>query len=314
LSASPAIIVAAFDAHVWVVDNDEQKFIRVDELTGEQTSYAFANGGGFVFAASAGPDGSLWYLDGLNNTDVWRIRSDGRYDSTAVYKHTHFLPGSPVGDELGDMWFTSPSTQSIVRIDAAGAIVTIPVPARYRLPGILARDSDAALWFSTEDGIAWRDRRGRFGDVKTTSPNYLTSCSGGGAAYLSLTRETYAHADDYVVGWATTAGAHREVRRWRLPARPTPKPIARPIEVTCGLCVAPTSAKPVPPRVILLGCTRSMAWVRVGDTIERVRGDGHVDGDAMESLSIVSTLAHATSPRVWIYDSKGQRLIELALR
>jgi hypothetical protein len=314
LTAPPAIIVAASDAHIWVVANDEQKFIRVDELTGEQTSYGFANGGGFVVAATVGQDGSLWYLDGLNNTAVWRIRSDGRYESTEIFARTHSIPGKLAGDELGDVWVTTASSQSITKITAAGSLVTLPVPNEYRYPGLLVRDSDGVLWFSTEVGIAWRDRRGHFGGFKTASPNYVRSCLGGGAAYLSLARETYAHADDYIVGWATIAGGHREVRRWHLPAAPTPKPMrVILLPVSCGLCGGGLG-KPRPSRIVLLGCTKSTAWVRVGDMIERVRDDGHVDDVALGALGIVSNLANAMSPRVWIYDSKGQRLLELALR
>jgi len=313
LTKPPAIIVAASDAHVWVVTNDIQQFIRVDELTGEEDSYAYANGGASVFAAAEGPDGSLWYLDGLNNTRVWKIGSDGHYKSTAVLERLHTLPANLAGDERGRVWLTQVQTPSIVRIDPGGGLVTVSIPSAYRLPGLLVRDSAGVIWFSTEDGVAWRDRQEHFGGVKAPHPSYITSCLGGSAAYLSIAPETYAHADDYFVGWVTTAGTHRQVRRWPLPARPTPRPFAA-VRKVCGLCGNPYSTKLLPPRVELLGCTTSSAWVRVGDTIESVHDDGRVAAVHIDALGSVHAAADLVSPRVWLYDAKTQRLMELALR
>ena len=312
MTEPPDNIVAASDAHVWVVANKNQEFIRVDELTGEQSSYAYANGGASVFAAAAGPVGSLWYLDGLNNTTIWKIDSDGRYNSTAVFQRIHALPGSLAGDELGRVWFTLSETQSIARIEAAGGLAAVAVPNEYRLPGILVRDSIGVLWFSTEDGVAWRDRHGHFEGVKAPNPSYIASCLGGSAAYLSVASESYAHADDYFVGWVTTAGTHRQVRRWPLPAPPKPKPLRIGSVSTCGVCGGP--AKPTPPRKVLLGCTNSTAWVRVGGTIDRLQSDGRVNAVRIDAIGSVPATANLTSLRVWIYDAKAQRLIELALR
>lgn len=313
LTKPPAIIVAASDAHVWIVTNDEQKFIRVDDLTGEQSSYAYANGGASVFDASEGPDGSLWYLDGLNNTTVWKIGSDGRYSSTAVFERTHTLPASLAGDQDGQVWFTQVQTPSIARIDAGGRLVTVPVPSKYRLPGLLVRDSAGVLWFSSEDGVAWRDRRGHFGGVEAPNPSYITSCLGGSAAYLSVAPESYAHADDYFVGWVTTAGTRRQIRRWPLPAPPTPKPLKIGPVSTCGTCGGGYN-RPSPPRIVLLGCTNSTAWVRVGDTIERVQNDGRFGAVRIDALGSAPATANVAAPRVWIYDARAQRLLELVLR
>jgi streptogramin lyase len=313
LTEAPAILVAASDAHVWVVANNNQEFIRVDELTGEHSSYAYANGGASVFAAAEGPDGSLWYVDGLNNTVVWKIGSDGRYSSTAVFERTHTLPGSLAGDERGGVWFTQSQAPSIARIDSGGGLVTVSVPTEYRLPGLLVRDSAGVLWFTTEDGVAWRDRRGHFGGVKAPHPSYVTSCSDGSAAYLSVATESYAHADDYLIGWVTKAGVHRQVRRWPLPAPPKPKPL-RIGPVSCGLCGGAYSGRLKAPRIVLLGCTISTAWVRVGDTIERLQNDGRVADVRIDALGSVPAMANLVSPRVWLYDANAQRLMELALR
>ncbi|MDQ6780322.1 MAG: hypothetical protein M3Z37_04100 [Candidatus Eremiobacteraeota bacterium] len=69
----------ASDGAIWIAADHEQAFIRVDVQSGAHTSFGYPNGGASVLTAAAGSEGSLWYIDGLNNGDVFRIERDGQF-------------------------------------------------------------------------------------------------------------------------------------------------------------------------------------------------------------------------------------------
>ena len=310
------LIVAASDGHVWMALNEDQRFIRVDALNGESTSYGFANGGASVLSAAAGPYGSLWYIDGLNNTTVWRIDSDGSYRSFAIAG----LPLAPLGDlardDEGGVWVVRGGAQTIIDLDSSGALSkTVSLPPEYSVPARLTRASDGSLWFVHSDGIAWFDAQQHVGSFKMSVPRYIVSCSDRGVAYLRLATEPYAHADDYIVGWADTTGLHPEVRRWPVPPSP-PTPSPRPLfylrTVGCGICGG--TSKIVPPRITLLACTTSSAWVRVVDVIERVPRNGPVTSKRLDALATTAENMGVVGPHAWIYDVKPHRLLELGFR
>ena len=95
---------------------------------------------------AAGPDGNMWYTDGLANT-IGRITPAGTI--------TEFRIPTPDSDPHriakgpdGALWFTQGNINMIGRITPAGAVTEFRVPLKDGVPLAIAAGPDGNIWFT----------------------------------------------------------------------------------------------------------------------------------------------------------------------
>jgi hypothetical protein len=321
LKEAPDAIVPSNDGHVWIASNAAQAFIRIDALTGAQSTYHYDKGGASVEDAAAGDSGSLWYLDGLNTEDIWRIESDGRFGGIPVGDPGK-VRASTVASINGDHAIATISPRNeLIPFDSSGLAKPISLPAKYVSPGIITVSADSTAWFTINGGIAWRTPSNTFGSTTVADVAYLTACGDSSAATMSWTGDPRQHADDYRITWVDTAGGARSARRW--PAPPPPSPNPRPSlhsisVVTCGMCGGIVVRRPQR-SLQLLRCTPSTAWVQIDERLDWLASNQEIRSFDLGALISegVDDQAAAEFPdaqHVWVYSVKSQRLVEIQLR
>jgi len=158
LGEAPDEIVTADDGAVWIASNQLQAFVRVSAATGRSTEFGYANGGATVLGAAAGDDGSLWYLDGLNNTQVWRVDTSRRVRALSLQPATKVGPGAIASFAEASQSPAAVYRDEIVRFADDGSRHVWLMPRGHAAGSPLAVGSDGTLWFTTyttTTGVGW---------------------------------------------------------------------------------------------------------------------------------------------------------------
>lgn len=318
LGEAPDAVVVSNDGHIWVASNAAGAFIQMDTLTGAQSTYRYDKGGAIVTDAVAGNDGSLWYLDGLNTEDIWRVGRDGRFSGISLGDPGHVMAGALASRNGASAIATEPAQNQLLPFDDRGTGAPIAVPREDGSPWSIARSTDGTIWWSRYRGIDWRTSVGRFGSAEVPDVSYLAAC-GTSAATLAWMHDAGHHRDDYRLSWIDTGGHVAEVRRWPAPPpTPTPRPTLLKVGVTtCGMC---GGIAHMPPRrsIGLVYCTPSTAWVQIGDSLTWLEASGKIRsfdlGQLIAGADDEAAADFPDAPRVWLYSVKSQGLVELELR
>jgi streptogramin lyase len=126
------------------------------------------------FSVAAGPDGAIWYADGLN-AEIGRITLDGTVKSYPLEGSASTAYALRLGPD-GNLWFLDGNQESIGRITPGGMVTEFPVPGRPFL-GDLAAGPDGNLWFTNgivlPDLIAGGEPEG--GTIGRITPNGTVS-------------------------------------------------------------------------------------------------------------------------------------------
>lgn len=319
LKEAPDEIIASNDGHVWVVSNAAGAFIQIDVLTGARSSYKFDKGGAVVTHAVAGDDGSLWYLDGLNTEDIWRIGSDGDFRGVTFRDSTHVLATALASNDGGETAAIL-SSGVLMTFDEHGPLEYYALPQVYHGRGPLALSADGTIWFGRDDGIAWRTPENAFNSADVGDESDLTACGGHAAAALSWMTDPHHHVDDYRISWIDAGGRSQSVRRWPAPPPPTPasKPTYHAQVVSCGICGGGLTRMPPHRSRRLLSCTPTTAWVQIDDSLDWLASNGDIRSfrlsDLIGSGGEVQPNDFPDAPRVWVYSVESQQLVELQLR
>lgn len=304
----PQSLISAGDDSVWVVPYFSQFFVYVDSRSGRRSTFGSPYHS-VITLATSGPNGALWFLSGTIGGGVYRIERDGHYQLFWLQDRFHDMPGGLVDNPGSDALVPLVDQHLVVDIDSAGAMTAHEalVEPNYSRNWSVVLSGDGTEWFSSDRRLVWKVQ-GNQHDVREPNARKYTGCQGSSIAYLSIPSEPNAHYADYVIGWVSASGDQDEVRRW-----PRPKPIPR-----CDSCVRPAIVLPVrrppPPPLAILTCSQSMAWVKVGDRLDRVGRDGRI-----ETFSVVPrAIGREPNPersaaKVWIYDAGLHRLLELGL-
>ena len=98
-----------------------------------------------------GPDGALWFTEGVNYDEIGQITTEGAITRFPL------LPGSsPQGIATGPdgaLWFTEQRANKIGRITPAGSVTEFPIPTAASFPRGIAAGPDGALWFTEANKI-----------------------------------------------------------------------------------------------------------------------------------------------------------------
>ncbi len=99
----------------------------------------------------AGPDGNLWFTEGVSNSDrVGRISPAGHIDQYDVRTALVDLWGLTAGPD-GNVWYTRPGGNVIGRVTPRGVLTETPLTLKATAftngPTDVTTGPDGALWF-----------------------------------------------------------------------------------------------------------------------------------------------------------------------
>jgi streptogramin lyase len=156
-SSAPFGIAAGLppSGNVYFVENAANKVAKVS-ISGAFTEYAIPTANSNSLGITAGPDGNLWFTEGIGN--VAKVTTSGSFTEFAV-------PGAgPSGPPLagwaptgitagpdGNLWFTlnrSGSCGSLGRVTTLGAVTLFPLPFPCNQPDGIVTGPDGKLWFT----------------------------------------------------------------------------------------------------------------------------------------------------------------------
>ncbi len=194
---------------------------------GAITEYPLLSHLGSAVGITAGPDGALWFTEGVSNK-IGRITTAGVITEYPV-ANTDSLHGITTGPD-GALWFTELLAygNKIGRITTAGVVTEYLIPNAYCYPINITAGSDGALWF-TEYGT---------GDYSVNKIGRITTL-GIISEYLIPNRTSHPFGitagpdgalwfteEDGKIGRITTAGIITEY--------PTPTGYSAPNSITTG--------------------------------------------------------------------------------
>jgi streptogramin lyase len=117
---------------------------------------------------AAGPDGSVWFTDGLNfqsggqtSLPIGRITPAGAITQFSLADQPFEGTSGIVTGPDGALWFTGLAANVIGRITTAGNATSFPIPTHNSGPMNIVVGSDGALWF-TESSV------GKIGRITTS--------------------------------------------------------------------------------------------------------------------------------------------------
>jgi virginiamycin B lyase len=134
------------DRAIWFTMN-ARDVNRIGRLTldGRFADFPIPTPNGGPFAATAGPDGAVWFTE-TDANQIGRITVDG-----AITEFPLPTPDSrPLGIVLGPdgaLWFTEVGGNKLARITTAGAVTEFPVPTPNSFLLRNAVGPDRAIWF-----------------------------------------------------------------------------------------------------------------------------------------------------------------------
>src|ERR1017187_4158007 len=109
------------------------------------TTSVFIQANGNPYGIAAGPDGALWFTEGIANK-IGRITTTGAFTEYPVPTPFSGLDPITAGPD-GALWFTEGFAGKIGKITTGGVITEYPVPSSANPYGITA-GPDGALWFT----------------------------------------------------------------------------------------------------------------------------------------------------------------------
>ena len=109
------------------------------------TTSVFIQANGNPYGIAAGPDGALWFTEGIANK-IGRITTTGAFTEYPVPTPFSGLDPITAGPD-GALWFTDGFAGKIGKITTGGVITEYPVPSSANPYGITA-GPDGALWFT----------------------------------------------------------------------------------------------------------------------------------------------------------------------
>jgi virginiamycin B lyase len=169
------------------------------------TTNVFIQANGNPYGITAGPDGALWFTEGMANK-IGRITTAGAFTEYPVPTPNSGLDPITAGPD-GALWFTEGFAMKIGKITTGGVITEYPVPSSANPYGITA-GPDGAVWF-TEDianNIGRITTAGAITEYPIPTPNSQPiGITAGPDGALWFTE-----SDAPAVGRITTAGAITE--------------------------------------------------------------------------------------------------------
>jgi streptogramin lyase len=109
------------------------------------TEYGVLTAGSVPHSIVSGPDGNLWFIEGLSNK-IGRITTAGNITEYAI-PATDSSPGTMISGPDGNLWFTDVSSDGIWKITTAGIFTAynkfINIITYTIIPG-----PDGNIWFA----------------------------------------------------------------------------------------------------------------------------------------------------------------------
>jgi hypothetical protein len=124
---------------------------RIGRITTSGTATEFSMSGGQPLGITAGPDGNLWFTEGIG--EIGRITPSGVVTEFIVPSSRtpadQDITGITAGPD-GNLWFTEYRAGIIGRITLAGVVTEYLVPTSTCLPFAITAGPDGNLWFSEQ--------------------------------------------------------------------------------------------------------------------------------------------------------------------
>ncbi len=104
------------------------------------------------FGITAGPDGNLWFTEGLGNGNkIGKVTTTGSFTEYPVPTPNSF-PSGITGGPDGNLWFTEDFGNKIGKVTTTGSFTEYPVPTANSGPISIADGPDGNLWFTEGSG------------------------------------------------------------------------------------------------------------------------------------------------------------------
>ncbi len=186
----PVGLAVAADGSAWYTDIERGAVMRMSPA-GEVSQFALDSAIVRLGRLATGPDGSVWFAD-ITGGGVTRLK-DGAFTPHEIGSGGGGPYGVAVTPE-GVVWATLQGDGKLVRIEPAGAPVTIDLPRPGAVPTDIAIGGDGSVWFlqfrANRVG-RWQD--GKFSDFEVAKENAGLSglaVAGDGAVWFGMVRSS----------------------------------------------------------------------------------------------------------------------------
>jgi streptogramin lyase len=117
---------------------------------GDITEYSVPNTLGRPISIVSGPDGNLWFTDGLNH-QVGKVTTSGAATLYPAPSSSPIASSNPIGIAAGpdgNLWFTENAANKVDKVTTAGVFTEYIVPTTNSYPEGITAGPDGNLWFT----------------------------------------------------------------------------------------------------------------------------------------------------------------------
>jgi hypothetical protein len=118
--------------------------------SGVFTEFPVPTAGSYPYGITAGPDGNLWFAEGVGNK-VARVTTSGVFTEYPVPAAGSYPTGITAGAD-GNLWFTEYTGNNVARVTTSGIVTEYSVPTASSHPLHIAAGPDGNLWFTENAG------------------------------------------------------------------------------------------------------------------------------------------------------------------